>query len=144
MDASVRYRSPDTVNIYSYYNIHDTDNLLSKCSTAPQATVEQKLPLSRLEPAPATLSVLSSSHLHQHLVVSPIISDQFNPRPTGVDLHITRPTGGGANISPPPISETTGPIFKIETAFDSPVKVAKGNLILLTSGSPMTSQARSE
>ena len=67
-------------------NIHDTeDHFLSKCSTAPQATVEQKLPLPRLEPTPATLSALTSSHLHQHLVVSLIISDQFNSR-VHVDL----------------------------------------------------------
>ena len=59
------------------------------------------------------------------------------------DRSITRLTRG-ANINPPPISETTRPIFKSQTAFDSPAKVAERNLILLTSGSPMTSQVRSK
>ena len=41
-------------------------------------------------------------------------------------------------------SETTGPIFKIQAAFDSPAKVVERSLILFTSGSPMTSQVRSK
>ena len=60
-------------------------------------------------------------------------------------LFITRPGGGGAFFRPPPrISETTGRISKIQTAFESPVKFVEGNPISLTSGSPMTAQVRSK
>ena len=52
--------------------------------------------------------------------------------------------GGGAIHSPPPNSETTGPIVKIQTASDSPGKTVERNLISLTSRSPMTSQVRSK
>ena len=51
---------------------------------------------------------------------------------------------GGVFLAPHRISETTGRIRKIQTAFESPVKFAEGNPILLTSGSPMTSQVRSK
>ena len=51
----------------------------------------------------------------------------------------------GAISSPPPlISETTGPILKIQTAFESPGKTVEGKQILLTSGSRVTSQVRSK
>ena len=52
--------------------------------------------------------------------------------------------GGGAISSPPLISETTGPILKIQAAFESPGKTVKGKQILLTSGSRVTSQVRSK
>ena len=53
--------------------------------------------------------------------------------------------GGGAISSPPPlISETTGPILKIQAAFESPGKTVEGKQILLTSGSWVTSQVRSK
>ena len=43
---------------------------------------------------------------------------------------------------PPLISKTTGPILKIQAAFESHGKTAaEGNQILLTSGSRVTSQA---
>ena len=47
----------------------------------------------------------------------------FNPRPAGVWL-VTRPAGGGGAKGPPPpeISQTTGPISKFQTPFDSPVR----------------------
>ena len=46
----------------------------------------------------------------------------INPRPAGVWL-VTRPAGGGAKGPPPPeISQTTGPISKFQTPFDSPVR----------------------
>ena len=46
----------------------------------------------------------------------------FNPRPAGVWL-VTRPAGGGegAKEKAPEISQTTGPISKFQTPFDSPV-----------------------
>ena len=44
----------------------------------------------------------------------------FNPRPAGVWL-VTRPAGGGGAKAPPEISQTTGPISKFQTPFDSPV-----------------------
>ena len=47
-----------------------------------------------------------------------------NPRPAGVWL-VTRPAGGGgggAKGPPPEISQTTGPISKFQTPFDSPVR----------------------
>ena len=47
-------------------------------------------------------------------------------------------------ILPPRISETTGRIRKIQTAFESPVKFVEGNPILLTSRSLMTSQVKSK
>ena len=52
--------------------------------------------------------------------------------------------GGGLFIAPPLISETTGPIFKIQTASDSPGKVVERKNFLVTSRSPMTSQVRSK
>ena len=46
----------------------------------------------------------------------------LNPRPAGVWL-VTRPAGGGPKGPPPPeISQTTGPISKFQTPFDSPVR----------------------
>ena len=45
----------------------------------------------------------------------------INPRPAGVWL-VTRPAGGGGKGPPPEISQTTGPISKFQTPFDSPVR----------------------
>ena len=46
----------------------------------------------------------------------------INPRPAGVWI-ATRPAGGGGPKAPPPeISQTTGPISKFQTPFDSPVR----------------------
>ena len=47
----------------------------------------------------------------------------INPRPAGVWI-VTRPAGGGGGPKPPPpeISQTTGPISKFQTPFDSPVR----------------------
>ena len=60
-------------------------------------------------------------------------------------IFITRPTGGGLFRAPPPlISETTRPILKIQTAFESPWKTVEGKQILLTSESRVTSQVRSK
>ena len=45
-----------------------------------------------------------------------------NPRPAGVWL-VTRPAGGGGGgKGPPEISQTTGPISKFQTPFDSLVR----------------------
>ena len=44
-----------------------------------------------------------------------------NPRPAGVWL-VTRPAGGGGAKGPPEFSQTTGPISKFQTPFDSPVR----------------------
>ena len=63
------------------------------------------------------------------------------------DIFITRPTGGGGLFRAPPpplISETTGPILKIQAAFESPGKTVEGKQIVLTSGSRVTSQVRSK
>ena len=48
----------------------------------------------------------------------------------------------GGYFEPPLISETTGPILKIQAAFESPGKTVEGKQILLTSGSRVTSQVR--
>ena len=48
-------------------------------------------------------------------------SSEVNPRPAGVWL-VTRPAGGGPKGPPPEISQTTGPISKFQTPFDSPVR----------------------
>ena len=45
----------------------------------------------------------------------------LNPRPAGVWL-VTRPAGGGGQRPPPEISQTTGPISKFQTPFDSHVR----------------------
>ena len=46
----------------------------------------------------------------------------FNPRPAGVWI-VTRHAGGrGAQRPPSEISQTTGPISKFQTPFDSPVR----------------------
>ena len=68
---------------------------------------------------------------------------RVNPRPVGLLPDPARRRGGGAFRPPPAISETTEAILKIQTEFDSPLKVLLGNQISLTSGSPMTSQVRS-
>ena len=52
--------------------------------------------------------------------------------------------GGGLFRAPPLISETTGPILKIQAAFESPGKTVEGKKNLLTSGSRVTSQVRSK
>ena len=52
--------------------------------------------------------------------------------------------GGGLFRAPPLISETTGPILKIQAAFESPGKTVEGKQVLLTSGSRVTSQVRSK
>ena len=54
------------------------------------------------------------------------------------------PHWGGLFRAPPLISETTGPILKIQTAFESSGKTVEGKQILLTSGSRVTSQVRSK
>ena len=51
---------------------------------------------------------------------------------------------GGGHFSPPRISGTTGQIYKIRTAFDSPGNSDELKLISLTSGSLMTTQVRSK
>ena len=43
------------------------------------------------------------------------------PRPAGVWI-VTRPAGGPKGPPPPEISQTTGPISKFQTPFDSPVR----------------------
>ena len=72
------------------------------------------------------------------------LSHMLIPRLTG-EFSITRLTGGRGEgpLKPRPISETTGLIFKIQTAFNSQCKSVDRNIIALTSGSPMTSQVRS-
>ena len=53
--------------------------------------------------------------------------------------------GGGLFRAPSPlISETTGPIVKIQAAFESPGKTVNGKQILLTSGLRVTSQVGSK
>ena len=61
-------------------------------------------------------------------------------------ISIPRLTGGGAIFVPPPLrtQELSGPICRIPFAFDRNGKLTKGNLTLLTSGSPMTSEVRSK
>ena len=46
---------------------------------------------------------------------------ELNPRPAGVWL-VTRPAWRGGQRAPPEISQTTGPISKFQTPFDSPVR----------------------
>ena len=74
--------------------------------------------------------------------------------PDATDFPLTRallgyfyntPHWGGGYFDPPPlISKTTGPILKIQAAFESPGKTVEGKQILMTSGSPVTSQFRSK
>ena len=52
--------------------------------------------------------------------------------------------GGGLFRAPPLISETTGPILKIQAAFESPGKTVEGKQILLISESRVTSQVKSK
>ena len=52
--------------------------------------------------------------------------------------------GGGLFRVPPLISETTGPILKIQAAFESPGKTVEWKQIALISGSRVTSQVRSK
>ena len=67
----------------------------------------------------------------------------FNPRPTV--FFITRPTGGGGGYFEVHSDlQTTGLILKLQAAFESPRKTVLGIQILMTSGSPVTSQVRSK
>ena len=50
--------------------------------------------------------------------------------------------GGGGYIEPPLISETTGPILKIQAAFESPGKTVKGKNIDLGVTSDVTGQVK--
>ena len=52
-----------------------------------------------------------------------LVSKSVIPRPAGVWI-VTRPAGGGGGPKgpPPEISQTTGPISKFQTPFDSPVR----------------------
>ena len=59
---------------------------------------------------------------HSSSLVKMQILAGINPRPAGVWI-VTRPAGGGGGKGPPPeISQTTGPISKFQTPFDSPVR----------------------
>ena len=69
------------------------------------------------------------------LVVIPVIVEKISQE---------NERGGGLFRDPPLIPETTGPILKIQAAFESPRKIIEGKLILMTSGSPVTSQVRSK
>ena len=53
------------------------------------------------------------------------------------------PYGGGLSISPSYLRNYWWNDFQIQRVFYSPAKVVEGNLILFTSGSPMTSQVKS-
>ena len=59
-------------------------------------------------------------------------------------IFITRPTGGGLFRAPPLISETTGPILKIQAAFESPGKTVEGKQIFIDLGvtSDVTGQVK--
>ena len=62
--------------------------------------------------------------IQNHQSHQKIQSIVINPRPAGVWL-VTRPAGGGGGGPkgpPPEISQTTGPISKFQTPFDSPVR----------------------
>ena len=50
-----------------------------------------------------------------------LLRPSISPRPAGVWI-VTRPAGGGPKGPPPEISQTTGPISKFQTPFDSPVR----------------------
>ena len=73
-------------------------------------------------------------------------SDTFKLNPAGgaVGLPATFRVVRVHLFAPPRISETTGRIRQMQTVFDSPLNFVEGNLIALTSGSPMTSQVRSK
>ena len=65
--------------------------------------------------------------------------------PLGYFYNAPHALGGGLFRAPPPlISETTGPILKIQAAFETPGKTVEGKQIVLTSGSRVTSQVRSK
>ena len=69
----------------------------------------------------------------------------FNPRLTGVFPSHDWPWGGAIFLPPSPQnSETTGPNYKIQKCFDRSGNFVDGNLILLTSWSPITLQVRSK
>ena len=60
--------------------------------------------------------------LYRDFVRHPYTPEPFNPRPAGVWL-VTRPAGGGGGgKGPPEISQTTGPISKLQMSFNSPVR----------------------
>ena len=56
-----------------------------------------------------------------HWILPKVDTDiSFNPRAGGVYFITPLWWGGGLFLAPPLISETTGPIPEIQTAFDSP------------------------
>ena len=83
-------------------------------------------------------------HEKYHTILTSSTPFVCSPAPNWGLIHNTTDWGGGLFQAPHPISETTGPIFKIQTAFDSHCKSVERNLITLTSRSSMTSQVRSK
>ena len=70
----------------------------------------------------AAVFSLSAKNLRGGGEINPPAGARVNPRPAGVWL-VTRPAGGGGGPKgPPEISQTTGPISKFQTPFDSPVR----------------------
>ena len=57
-----------------------------------------------------------------HINKSAPFSHWLNPRPAGVWCHCHTSCWGGGAKGPPEISQTTGPISKFQTPFDSPVR----------------------
>ena len=85
------------------------------------------------------LTVFTRPHaMKRHKIMSPVLTRA----PLG--YFYNAPHWGGGYFEPPLISETTGPILKIQAAFESPGKTVEGKQILLTSGSRVTSQVRSK
>ena len=74
---------------------------------------------------------------------SPEVKWSLKPAPDR-GISVTRLTRGGGLFPPPQNSGATGRIYKLQTAFDRSGKCVRANLMLLTSGSLMTSQARSK
>ena len=81
-------------------------------------------------------------HYNDHRVNRVDEADVLTRAPLG--YFYNAPHWGGLFRAPPLISETTGPILKIQTASESPGKTVEGKQILLTSGSRVTSQVRSK
>ena len=84
------------------------------------------------------------SHLFKDKSGARNIYNRLTRAPLGYFYNAPHWGGGGLFRAPPLISETTGPILKIQTAFESPGKTVEGKQILLTSGSRVTSQVRSK
>ena len=105
------FRFPDLhFHTANAWDQNDHDNILSSNKTFPF--------IQSLLSIPEIFWLIYVLFLHRQLGAL----TSFNPRPTGIFFYNALHWGGGLFRAPPLISESTGPIVKIQAAFESPGK----------------------